>query len=88
MPKSDVQIRRSRMTDAESLCDAVNAVAGEKWWLATADGFTPEEVLDSAQTYRVIGDHRLRFTSGDFTTEIDVDEEGYVVRYPGLAERA
>ena len=43
MPKSDVQIRRSRMTDAESLCDAVNAVAGEKWWLATADGFTPEQ---------------------------------------------
>jgi ribosomal protein S18 acetylase RimI-like enzyme len=43
MPNSDVQIRRSRLTDAESLCDTINAVAREKWWLATADGFTPEQ---------------------------------------------
>jgi len=43
MPKSDVQIRRSRLTDAESLCDTINSVAREKWSLATADGFTPEQ---------------------------------------------
>lgn len=43
MPKSQVRIRRSEMDDAESLCDTINAVAREKWWLATVDGFTPEQ---------------------------------------------
>jgi ribosomal protein S18 acetylase RimI-like enzyme len=43
MPQSQVQIRRSRFADAESLCDSINAVAREKWWLATVDGFTPEQ---------------------------------------------
>jgi ribosomal protein S18 acetylase RimI-like enzyme len=43
MPKSEVQIRRSRLDDAASLCDSINSVAREKWWLATADGFTPEQ---------------------------------------------
>jgi len=46
------------------------------------------EVLESNQTYRVIGDHQLRFTSGSFSADLDVDEQGYVTRYPGLAERA
>jgi uncharacterized protein len=46
------------------------------------------EVLDSTQTYQVVGDHRLRFTSGSFAADLDVDEQGYVTRYPGLAERA
>jgi uncharacterized protein len=45
------------------------------------------QVLDSSQTYRVVGDHRLRFTSGSFAADLDVDEQGYVTRYPGLAER-
>jgi ribosomal protein S18 acetylase RimI-like enzyme len=43
MPTPRVQIRRSRIDDAESLCDSINSVAREKWWLATADGFTPEQ---------------------------------------------
>jgi ribosomal protein S18 acetylase RimI-like enzyme len=56
MPKSDVQIRRSRLTDAESLCDAINSVAREKWWLATADGFTPEQT----RTFlKFVTDHSL-----------------------------
>jgi uncharacterized protein len=46
------------------------------------------EVIESAQTYRVVGDHVFRFSSGDFSAEIDVDEQGYVMHYPGLAERA
>lgn len=43
MSKPQVQVRRSRMEDAESLCDTINAVAREKWWLATVDGFSPEQ---------------------------------------------
>lgn len=46
------------------------------------------EVIDSSQTYQLASDHRLRFTSGSFAADIVVDEQGYVTRYPGLAERA
>jgi hypothetical protein len=37
-----VQIRPSRESDAASFNDAVNAVAAEKWYLATVDGFSLE----------------------------------------------
>ena len=56
MPKSQVQIRRSRTDDAESLCDSINSVAAEKWWLATADGFTPEQTRGFLQ---FVTDHSL-----------------------------
>jgi ribosomal protein S18 acetylase RimI-like enzyme len=56
MPKPDVQIRRSQLTDAESLCDTVNSVAREKWWLATVDGFTPEQ---TRSFLKFVADHSL-----------------------------
>ena len=56
MPKFDVQIRRSRLTDAESLCDTINCVAREKWSLATADGFTPEQ---TRSFLKFVADHSL-----------------------------
>jgi ribosomal protein S18 acetylase RimI-like enzyme len=40
---SQVQIRTARESDTKSACDAVNAVAAEKWYLATVDGFSLEE---------------------------------------------
>jgi uncharacterized protein len=45
------------------------------------------EVVDAVQTYQVLEGLRFRFTSGDFTADLDVDEQGYVRHYPGLAER-
>jgi ribosomal protein S18 acetylase RimI-like enzyme len=45
--RSQVQIRPSRESDAASACDAVNAVAAEKWYLATVDGFS----LEQARSY-------------------------------------
>jgi hypothetical protein len=45
------------------------------------------EVIASTQTYQVIGDHRVRFVSGSFSADIDLDDQGYVRHYPGLAER-
>jgi ribosomal protein S18 acetylase RimI-like enzyme len=42
-----VQIRAARESDAASGCAAVNAVAAEKWYLATIDGFS----LDQTRTY-------------------------------------
>lgn len=44
-------------------------------------------VVPAEQVYTSLGPGRVRFTSDTFTADIDVDAEGYVVRYPGLAER-
>jgi hypothetical protein len=46
------------------------------------------EVVVSSQVYRAEGDGVVRFTSGSFTADIEVDERGYVRHYPGLADRA
>jgi hypothetical protein len=45
------------------------------------------EVSISEQTYEPLGDGRIRFTSGDFAAEIQFDELGYVLHYPGIATR-
>jgi hypothetical protein len=45
------------------------------------------EVVSSTQTYAGLDGGRVRFTSGSFTADIDLDPEGYVTHYPGLAER-
>jgi len=41
-----VQIRPTRESDTASARDAVNAVAAEKWYLATVDGFSLEQTRD------------------------------------------
>ncbi len=45
-------------------------------------------VVASEQTYTVLEPGRVRYASGAFTAELELDTEGYVVRYPGLATRA
>ncbi|MCX4387227.1 putative glycolipid-binding domain-containing protein [Micromonospora peucetia] len=44
-------------------------------------------VVPAEQVYTPLGPGRVRFTSDTFTTDIDLDGDGYVLRYPGLAER-
>lgn len=44
------------------------------------------EVLPVGQTYTVLGPRRVRYASGQFTADLELDETGYVTRYPGLAE--
>jgi hypothetical protein len=46
-------------------------------------------VLRSEQRYEPIGARHVRFVSRDsgFTVELELDEDGLVVRYPRLAER-
>jgi hypothetical protein len=41
----------------------------------------------SEQSYQPLGDHRIRFVAGDFTSTLTFDDEGWVVDYPGLARR-
>ncbi|MFE0473610.1 putative glycolipid-binding domain-containing protein [Streptomyces sp. NPDC058947] len=44
-------------------------------------------VRPSRQTYTHRGPGRVRFASGDFRSDLEFDEEGFVVAYPSLARR-
>ncbi|MET9684803.1 putative glycolipid-binding domain-containing protein [Streptomyces coeruleorubidus] len=44
-------------------------------------------VRPSRQTYTHLRPGRVRFASGDFRSELEFDEDGYVVEYPSLASR-
>ncbi|MGN9811205.1 putative glycolipid-binding domain-containing protein [Micromonospora sp. BQ11] len=45
-------------------------------------------VVAAEQVYSGAGPGRIRFRSDTFTADIHLDADGYVRRYPGLAERA
>jgi uncharacterized protein len=45
------------------------------------------EVFASEQTYTALGGGRVRYSSRTFTAELELDGDGYVRHYPGLAER-
>jgi hypothetical protein len=45
------------------------------------------DVVDGEQRYEPLGSGRVRFRSGDFAADLDFDDDGFVVRYAGLAER-
>jgi hypothetical protein len=42
-------------------------------------------VLPTEQTYEVLEGRRVRYRSGSFTVDVQLDEEGYVTDYPNLA---
>jgi hypothetical protein len=45
------------------------------------------DVVDAQQRYEPLGAGRVRFRSGDFAADLDFDDQGFVIRYEGLAER-
>ena len=45
------------------------------------------EVMPVEQTYTALGTERVGFSSNGFSTEIVLDQDGYVLHYPGLADR-
>jgi uncharacterized protein len=45
------------------------------------------EVKESHQHYEPLAPGRIRFRAGDFVAEIELDRDGIVRRYEGLAER-
>ncbi len=71
-------IRRLGMLDAPDVAHKVEVA----WILVPS-----LEVVPATQGYRALGDGLVRFTSGTFVAELQVDERGYVFRYPGLADR-
>jgi len=46
------------------------------------------DVSLSEQRYAPLGDGVVRFRAGDFTSEITFDQDGFVVSYPGIGQRA
>jgi hypothetical protein len=45
------------------------------------------EVVQADQIYTVLGDGKLRFASETFSADLEVDDDGFVIHYPGLARR-
>ncbi|WIM96742.1 putative glycolipid-binding domain-containing protein [Actinoplanes oblitus] len=45
------------------------------------------EVVQADQIYTPLGDGRIRFASETFAADLTVDDDGFVVDYPGLARR-
>ncbi|WP_233258036.1 putative glycolipid-binding domain-containing protein [Micromonospora sp. S4605] len=46
------------------------------------------QVVPAEQVYTALGPRRVRFASDTFTADLELDANGYVLRYPGLAERS
>jgi uncharacterized protein len=42
-------------------------------------------VIPNEQTYTLLGPGKVRYSSGTFAADLDVDDDGYVTHYPGLA---
>jgi hypothetical protein len=42
----------------------------------------------SEQRYEPLGDGVVRFSAGDFVSEITFDADGFVINYPGIGARA
>jgi len=62
--------------------------AGSEHHLTMAWVLVPSlEVMPAEQVYTALGDRRVRFRSGSFTADLELDDDGYVTHYPGLAER-
>jgi hypothetical protein len=85
----DVDLAYSPLTNTmpvrrHGLHEQPGAVDFEMAWVSLPD----LTVHRSAQRYEHLAPGRVRFSSGDFTADLELDEHGLVVRYPGLAERA
>jgi uncharacterized protein len=69
------------------LQDDLHRGAGPRDYVMALVDVPSLEVALSNQRYEPIGAKAVRFRSGDFEAVLELDEDGFVVRYPGLAER-
>ncbi|MFD8226026.1 putative glycolipid-binding domain-containing protein [Streptomyces massasporeus] len=60
---------------------------GEREFLMAWVSVPDLAVRPSRQTYTHLRPGRVRFSSGDFRSDLEVDEDGFVVDYPRLATR-
>lgn len=45
-------------------------------------------VIPSEQVYTALGNRRVTYASGTFSADLELDADGFVTHYPGLATRA
>jgi hypothetical protein len=65
----------------------LGAAAGTEQALNVAWVLLPSlAVVPTKQTYTVVSMGTIRYSSGDFSAELAVDQGGYVTHYPGLAD--
>jgi hypothetical protein len=65
-----------------------NAVPGSTHRIVAVWVLVPSlQVIPAEQFYTVLDGGGVRFASEGFTADITLDSAGYVLRYPGLAER-
>jgi hypothetical protein len=89
-PALDIDLSGSPLTNTLPVrrLDLLRARPGTERRLIVAWVLLPTlEVVPAEQGYTALGDNRVRYTSGDFTAELELDDDGFVVRYPGLAKR-
>jgi hypothetical protein len=80
----DVDLAGSPLTNTLPLrrLGPVDAKITAAWVLLPSLAVVPAE-----QAYTHPGPGRVRYTAGTFTADLEVDEDFFVVRYPGLAQR-
>jgi hypothetical protein len=65
------------------------AAAGESATITAAWVLVPSlTVVAAQQSYAVLAAGSVRYASGTFRADLTLDADGYVLDYPGLAERA
>src|SRR3954467_675442 len=85
----DVDLTGSPLTNTLPIrrLDLLKAHAGVSHRLNVAWVILPSlEVVQADQIYTALGDGQVRFASETFSADLTVDDDGFVIRYPGLAE--
>jgi hypothetical protein len=86
----DVDLGGSPLTNTLPIrrLDLLKAEAGMAHRLSVAWVLLPSlEVVQADQIYTPLADGRVRYASETFSTDLAVDDNGFVIDYPGLAER-
>jgi hypothetical protein len=66
--------------------DLLTAAPGTTHQLTVAWVLVPSLVVQPGeQTYTALGERRVRYLSGSFSADLELDPDGYVTGYPGLA---
>jgi hypothetical protein len=86
----DVDLAGSPLTNTLPIrrLDLAKAEAGVSHRLSVVWVLLPSlEVVQADQIYTPLGDNRVRYASETFSADLTVDDDGFVVGYPGLARR-
>ena len=84
----DVDLSGSPLTNTLPIrrLDLVKAEPGVAHRLSVAWVLLPSlEVVQADQIYTPLGDGRVRYSSETFSADLTIDDDGFVIEYPGLA---